>query len=588
MTDPTASSPSPPPGATLRRDVRRATDDGYADGLDLDVAVVGAGVSGLYTAFRLLDGDPDVGPGDVAVFEQSDRVGGRLDSVVLPGLDHAGELGGMRYDPDSHRIVDALVEDVFGDRLTATDFPMGDPANHRRYLRGQRFPVSAWTDAQDAGREFETRYFLPDEHAGFSPPQLFRKVIHDVLDADPWFRERYGDRVWQAGEYDYRVDLDRREWNDVKRHLTYEFEGPYEGLPLTEMGLWTVLQDRLGKEGHELLTDAEGYYALTANWNAAQAMADVATDFASPPDFNTVRGGFDLVAYALADAVLADHGATVWTRNALETFRPTPDADRRYALTVANEPGDATWTVHADRVVLAMPRRSLELLDQYNFLFDDRDVERAVDSVFTRPALKLLLAFGEPWWRREFGAEAGASRTDLPIRQCYYFQSNDAPDDDRALFLATYSDERAVSFWSDLADETDPRERRPADGGGDPNETELRVDEAPDRMVDAAMEQVRELHGVDVPDPYAAYYKNWANDPFGGGYNHWKPDVDVRSAMRFMRQPNPDHAVHVVGSAYSGRQGWVEGALCTAEKTLQEHLDAAWPAWLPEEYYLGW
>lgn len=49
-----------------------------------------------------------------------------------------------------------------------------------------------------------------------------------------------------------------------------------------------------------------------------------------------------------------------------------------------------------------------------------------------------------------------------------------------------------------------------------------------------------------------------------------------------------DVAVAVVGSAYSGRQGWVVGALCTAEKTLREAFDVPRPAWLDEDYYLGW
>jgi glyoxylate carboligase len=40
---------------------------------------------------------------------------------------------------------------------------------------------------------------------------------------------------------------------------------------------------------------------------------------------------------------------------------------------------------------------------------------------------------------------------------------------------------------------------------------------------------------------------------------------------------------------YSGNQGWVEGALTTTEKMVQEHFGLAWPAdWLPTDYYLGW
>jgi monoamine oxidase len=590
MTTPTADhGPGPTRGATeLRTAVQDDLTEAPDDGRDLDVAVVGGGVSGLYTAYRLAEstGSP-FDPADIEVFELSDRVGGRLDSIELPGLEEAGELGGMRFDPDEHRLVNALVTDVFGDQLTVTDFPMGDPANHLRYLRGQRFRASAWTDVAADGEPFETRYHLDASLAGFAPGQLFRKVIHDVLAADPWFRETYGDRLEQTGPNEYHVRLDRREWNDVKANLTYEFEGPYEGAPLQELGMWTVLQDQLGTEGYEYLTDAIGYYALTANWNAAQAMADIALDFASEPSFRTLEGGFDLLAYALADALLG-RGTTIRTRNPLRSFRETPDAERRYALTMEHRPTDTEWTVTADHLVLAMPRRSLELLDQYNFLFEDETVQRHVRSVLTQPALKLLMAFEEPWWRDVFGAEAGASITDLPIRQCYYFGTNEAADDDRSLFLASYDDERAVSFWLDIEDGGQRADPRLAADAHDGTQDEPEAWAAPDRMVEEAMAQVRELHDIDIPDPYAAYYRNWGRDPYGGGFNHWKPGVQIRDAMSRMRRPAPEQNVYVVGSAYSGRQGWVEGALCTAEKALQQEFGVERPPWLADEYYLGW
>ena len=66
---------------------------------DYDVAIVGGGISGIYTAWRLLTSDvaqspmlaawaaarPD-GKLKVAVFERSDRIGGRLLSAKPPGM----------------------------------------------------------------------------------------------------------------------------------------------------------------------------------------------------------------------------------------------------------------------------------------------------------------------------------------------------------------------------------------------------------------------------------------------------------------------------------------------------------------------
>lgn len=64
----------------------------------IDTAIIGAGISGLYTAYRLTnDANNPIGADQVQIFEMSNRIGGRLESVKLPGMSIYGELGGMRY-----------------------------------------------------------------------------------------------------------------------------------------------------------------------------------------------------------------------------------------------------------------------------------------------------------------------------------------------------------------------------------------------------------------------------------------------------------------------------------------------------------
>jgi monoamine oxidase len=48
-----------------------------------------------------------------------------------------------------------------------------------------------------------------------------------------------------------------------------------------------------------------------------------------------------------------------------------------------------------------------------------------------------------------------------------------------------------------------------------------------------------------------------------------------------MIKPVPTVPVYVCGEAYSNGQGWVEGALETAELVLQEHFGLGAPAWVP-------
>jgi monoamine oxidase len=210
-------------------------------------------------------------------------------------------------------------------------------------------------------------------------------------------------------------------------------------------------------------------------------------------------------------------------------------------------------------------------------------------SIIIEPAYKLLMGFTEPWWTEDFQATAGQSITDLPLRQCYYFGTD--PHDSHSLFLASYNDMQTVQFWSVLEQD---------DVLFEPKATALVAQEhvdrfsslqAPQVLVDEAMSQVRELHGpqpTPIPDPYITYYKDWSRDPFGGGYHAWKAGVSVKDVMPFMRCPIPGEAIHICGESYSDQQGWVEGALCEAEKMLRDHFALQWPSWLNSEYYLGW
>ena len=563
------------------------------DGLELDVAIVGAGVSGVYTGWRLLAGDYGTGgrrPESVAVFDMLDRVGGRLQSVVLPGMEIAGELGGMRY-LTSQEIVTTLIEQVF--QLNACEFPMGDPATHFVYMRRQRFRADAWSNAQAKGEVFRTRFFLDDDDQGFSADQLFNKIIYDVLTADPWFMQNYGDTVKQTSRWDYEISLTAEQWDAVKPVVRYHFPGsPYDGMRINEFGFWNLIEDRVGSEGYEFLSVAGGYYSNTINWNAAESMPNMVADFTGGTvSYKTIDGGYDQVAFALAQAFVQQAGSALYGGCRLLTFEKLPEgAPRRYRLVFENN--GVARQVLADAIVLAMPRRSLELLDQGNFFFNPLvhpALQHAMGSVIAQPSFKLLMGFEAPWWKADFGATSGESITDLPMRQCYYFGTD--PSDSHSLFLASYNDMRTVPFWAVLEGHPELFEPRGTDKASLAALEPLRGVQAPRVMVDEAMKQVRELHGMtadQIPEPYVTWFKDWSQDPFGGGYHAWDARVDVRNVMRFMRRPVPGEAVHVCGEAYSDAQGWVEGALCVAEHMVQEWFGVDWPSWLDSGYYLGW
>jgi monoamine oxidase len=100
-------------------------------------------------------------------------------------------------------------------------------------------------------------------------------------------------------------------------------------------------------------------------------------------------------------------------------------------------------------------------------------------------------------------------------------------------------------------------------------------------MVDEVNRQLTEMHGMKyVPDYYAAAYMDWSDDPFGGGVNFWNIHEKSWEVIPQMVNPVAGVPVYVCGEAYSGGQGWVEGALQTAELMLQTHFGLGEPDWV--------
>jgi hypothetical protein len=101
-----------------------------------------------------------------------------------------------------------------------------------------------------------------------------------------------------------------------------------------------------------------------------------------------------------------------------------------------------------------------------------------------------------------------------------------------------------------------------------------------------ANRQVMEVHDQrELPDPYSAVYHDWSEDPYGGGWHEWKANYRIDDVMCRMRHPVDSEDIYIVGSAYSYGQGWAEGALDTAESTLEDFFGLPRPTWLKDPSY---
>jgi len=529
----------------------------------IDIAVIGAGVAGTYCCWRLQN---EKTGGNVVLFEMGHRIGGRLYSVKIPEIPGVvGELGGMRF-LSLQRMVSSLTEHL---GLEVSEFPMGGPLNIST-LRGVRLRNAAFEFPQIVPYQL-----LPGER-GLGPGELLVKAIETVIPN--------------------ATKLTPQQWEEVKQ--TKKWNGDH----LYNWGLWNVLLSKdsnapekppvLSSEAYALLYDAGGYESLVDNWNCAEAFEYLLIDFPKDAQYLRLTNGYDTLPKTLAQQFKAAGGA-IKMHHRLTRFVPKQiDGAIAIDLDVFDEKDKVLRRYRAKALILAMPQRSLQILAELTDAL--ASTKKLLGSVMPMPAYKTLAVYETPWWKK-LGVNAGRSTTDLPVRQVYYMHSG-TEEHPRSLMLATYADGRTESFWDALYTPEKRANRFPiterAFAGMDKAMwAELEALVAPQDFTLTLQALLAEMHRVspaEIPNPSPPLAKNWAEDPYGGGWHFWRPGINVAKTLPRVRQPLDSTPVYICGESYANQQGWVEGALTSAEHVMQKYFNLRAPTWLhPQDYFIG-
>ncbi len=520
-----------------------------------DVAIIGGGVSGVYTAWRLLT---EQKAEKVAIFEADDHIGGRLLSVTPPNIPYmTAELGGMRIlpavQPRVQKLIDTLNKDTThpDDYIETFNFPVDQP-NNISYLRGTYLRLSEFKSNPE-----KVPYRLTFQEFGQTAGSLVINAIEQVI----------------PGITNENLTEDER------REMAHNAK--FDGLPLYRQGFWQVLMRVMSGEAYQLAKAAGGYQTTINNWNAADAIPWFLSDFGVEPIYHGFKEGFQQVPLTIAERV-RQLGGEIFLNARVTGFNKTDDQIEINFLDGSQH--------HANALVLAMPRRSLDLLMPGSPLLNKPHVKRLISSVTPRPLFKLFTTYMEPWWRPA-GVNEGRSTTDLPIRQTYYWPTMDgeAPTSGRAMLMASYDDGLNVGFWDgfrlkhgifwdeeikaivDVPDNTFWFEGSIAETGQ--AYAKWHKYQAPEEMVEEIQRQLAIVHGLKyVPPVVDASYKDWGDDPFGGGWNAWNIGVKSWEVKQQILNPDPEVPVFICGEAYSDAQGWVEGALQTADMMLEQYF----------------
>lgn len=541
----------------------------------LDVAIIGGGVSGVYSAWRLKQKYPKQ---KIEVFEGGDHVGGRLLSVKpphIPGM--VAELGGMRI-MSTQLKVNALIKELNAQlpedqQIKNYPFPVDENQNIA-YLRGVHLRLSEFTTNPD-----KVPYQLSFLEKGNTSGSIITNALEQIIPG-----------------------ITNPNLTEAER-IAMSANAEFDGKPLYQQGFWNVLYKIISGEAYQFCLDSGGYNTTLLNWNAADAIPWFLSDFGNGTTYMGFTGGFQQVPIHIA-SLFEQLGGKVHLNSKLTAFEWK---NGHFELQMGNN------TIHANKLILAMPRRSLDLL--MPTCPQLQQIKSLISTVTPRPLFKVFTTYTNPWWMAAgywqtsgntttfVPVQSGRTVTDLPVRQTYYWPNSDGSPatTGRAMLLASYDDGSNIGFWDGLR----PQRKKawaentgngPADtekdfevfedvdaktdNGKNKNAQEINPEdyglnqrwqdyEAPRELVEELAQQLKQVHDLSyTPMVRSAAFRDWGEDPFGGGWNSWNIGVksaDVRDAIV---NPIEGCPLYICGEAYSDAQGWVEGALQTADIML--------------------
>jgi hypothetical protein len=547
--------------------------------VDYDIAIVGGGVSGIYSGWRLLSNLYDSpilrewaaagGKLRVAVFEGSGRIGGRLLSARPPGFpDTVCEIGGMRY-TSAQTIVRSLVENELN--LPHYKQVVDQPQNIV-YLRGEQLRYSETQDAHN----------LP-----YNLDWAERQQLRPGSGADP-----SGLLAWAIGQVLPGV-LTAKSGQALQEYLQTV---TVDGTPLYNHGFWNLLARALSTEAYELARAMVGYDILGSNANAVDLIPEI-FDFTPNEQFYLLNGGYDTVPWTLQQRFQQLGGEVIqdaWLASFDKAALDGGDTGVSLQFRGGRDP------VTARAIILAMPRRSLEMLKRQGPVLDPAQaphVQTLLQSVEPVALYKMFVAYSYPWWQ-SVGVQQGRSLTDMPLRQCYYWPTNTGtgPAPNTNALIMAYNDQLSVDFWAGLRAPLGGAPKRPfarnqvadtADASAPLSDFEKRLRQnwhdhpAQEEAVAEMHRQLMRMHGVHyAPAPVDAAFMDWSADPYGGGVHFWNRGYKSWEVLQQMTQPVSGFPCYICGEAYSTVQTWAEGALQTAEIVLQKHLGLPAPGWI--------
>ncbi|XP_046330465.2 L-amino-acid oxidase-like [Haliotis rufescens] len=519
-----------PVGASINK---KLTVGVSSDAYCLDIAVIGGGMGGAYTGWRLKDRGHTI-----SVFEYSDRVGGRIFTAKVPTV--AGtyvELGGMRFKSGAHPILNRTVTSL-GLNIIPFSFGFGNADETIWYTRDthmrntdlgtNKTPFNLNKEEQKDPDTLLWELFKNNVNITDTYPSLEQMYSLTTSDGTPLYHMSYDNFLGQyASREAYKYELDTSGWADAvgrqgalhgpKVFLSYPGNtGPSEGYKTIEGGMSKVPQTLMEK-----FLEASTKHELHLNHQLMKIEKRQA-------------GGYNL------------------------GFRKTQTTD---GITTPVQTGDPNVVMCARKVVLAVERECIQDIDFPGFK-DNPEIVKNLDSVFSYPAGKIFLAYNTTWWKTG-NPDITHTRSDLPNRQTYDWSTG---TNNVSIILASYHDGDLAHYWRELSQFGTPIP------GSLPGANA--VTDVVKKRVEKYLSAIYNVSQSDIPEAVGGAMMLWDKYPFQAAWSYFKPGFDERKVRDLIAKPSPSDDVHIVSNSWAADdlQGWIEGTLRAVDVVISKYL----------------
>ena len=362
--------------------------------VDYDVVIIGGGISGLYTAYKLCERDPNL---KIGLFEKDNKLGGRI--VTKKYENFLIEYGPLRFETG---IQSKLMELLFQLEVAV------EPVDGMSMSRSERMPdMSLLTDD-------ERDIFKTDNNKhGYSYPT---KLI------------MYGMKKVLRNQWDFECtsvhDIDI----EVKKNVLKKY-GHFEHKPLYHYGILDVFKKVLSEEAlNYVLTEGYFYYMIDKNPNAAEHICFLIDLLESLRwEFVSVKDGVHTVVERIAECV--KESATVTCGMKITKVKETQH-DTYEAIFADGH------IVTCRHIVMTMPPEALSRVDGISHI-----TAPILKKQLTPVQLfKIFVVVENPPWNDEGTTDVVSQ---FPCREVIYQMDKNSNEG----MIMFYGDERYRKYW---------------------------------------------------------------------------------------------------------------------------------------------